>query len=108
MAKSSLAAKLPPAADAEPLPNTNAAAPSSFASLLARAKAILADRSDSRLAQLVVNLSLCVVLIPRLGIEGAAVATSTAIVCESIALFLVAKHGLGFHVFIVGGPQTAA
>ena len=55
-----------------------------------------------------INLALCVILIPRLGIEGAAVATSTAIVAESIMLYLVAKRRLGFHVFIMGGaaPST--
>jgi len=49
------------------------------------------------------NLTLCAILIPRIGIEGAAVSTSTAIVMESIMLFLVAKRRLGFHVFILGG-----
>ena len=47
-----------------------------------------------------INLMLCVVLIPRIGIEGAAAATSIALVAESIALYLVAKRRLGFHVFI--------
>jgi len=49
-----------------------------------------------------VNLALCIVLIPRIGIEGAALATSAAIVCESIALDVVAKRRLGYHVFILG------
>lgn len=54
-----------------------------------------------------INLVLCMVLIPRIGIEGAAVATSSALVVESIALYLVAKRRLGFHVFIMGaGEQT--
>src|SRR5665213_506699 len=53
-----------------------------------------------------INLVLCMVLIPRMGIEGAAVATSSALVMESIALYLVAKRRLGFHVFIMGGGQT--
>ncbi len=47
-----------------------------------------------------------VILIPRLGIEGAAVATSTALVAESTMLYLVAKRRLGFHVFIMGDGQT--
>ena len=38
-------------------------------------------------------------------IEGAALATSTAIVAESIMLYWVAKRRLGFHVFIMGGGQ---
>ncbi|HEY7998386.1 MAG TPA: lipopolysaccharide biosynthesis protein, partial [Pseudolabrys sp.] len=54
-------------------------------------------------AAFAINLMLCVVLIPRIGIEGAATATSSALVAESIALYLVAKRRLGFHVFIVGG-----
>ena len=49
--------------------------------------------------------ALCVILIPRIGIEGAAAATSTAIVCESIALYVLAKQRLGFHVFILGNQE---
>jgi len=49
-----------------------------------------------------INLVLCVLLIPRLGIEGAAVATSTALVAESIMFYVVAKRRLGLHVFILG------
>ncbi len=52
-----------------------------------------------------INLVLCVILIPRIGIEGAAVATSTALVVELIMLYLVAKRRLGFHVFIMGGAS---
>ena len=48
-----------------------------------------------------INLGLCIVLIPRLGIEGAAVATSTALVVESILLFLMTRRRLGHHVFIL-------
>jgi O-antigen/teichoic acid export membrane protein len=59
-------------------------------------------------AAFTINLVLCVVLIPRIGIEGAAVATSTAIIAESIMLYLVAKRRLGFHVFIVGGAEGTA
>jgi O-antigen/teichoic acid export membrane protein len=55
-----------------------------------------------------INLGLCVILIPRLGIEGAGVATSSALVVESIMLYFVAKRRLGFHVFIMGGPATPA
>ena len=55
-----------------------------------------------------INLALCIVLIPRIGIEGAAVSTSTALVVESIMLYLVAKRRLGFHVFIMGGKTSSA
>ena len=57
-------------------------------------------------AAFALNLVLCVILIPRIGIEGAGVATSSALVLESILLYLVAKRRLGFHVFIMGGGQT--
>src|SRR5664280_2572559 len=59
-------------------------------------------------AAFAINLVLCVVLIPRLGIEGAAVATSAALVFESILLYFVAKRRLGFHIFIMGGASTPA
>jgi O-antigen/teichoic acid export membrane protein len=50
------------------------------------------------------NLILCIVLIPRIGVAGAAVATSTALIVESILLFWVTKRRLGLHVFIWGRP----
>ena len=53
----------------------------------------------------VINLTLCVVLIPHIGIEGAATATSTALVAESTMLYVVARRRLGLHVFIFGGGQ---
>ena len=53
-----------------------------------------------------INLVLCLLLIPRIGIEGAAIATSSALVMESIMLYLFAKRRLGFHVFIMGGAQS--
>ncbi len=52
-----------------------------------------------------INLVLCIILIPRIGIEGAATATSSALIVESIMLYHVAKRRLGFHVFILGGGQ---
>jgi O-antigen/teichoic acid export membrane protein len=54
-----------------------------------------------------INLTLCLLLIPYLGIEGAAVSMSTALVVESIMLYRVAKRRLGFHVFIVGGAKPS-
>jgi O-antigen/teichoic acid export membrane protein len=53
-------------------------------------------------AAFVINIVLCVVLIPRLGVSGAAYATATALTFESILLFIVTKRRLGFHVFILG------
>jgi O-antigen/teichoic acid export membrane protein len=51
-----------------------------------------------------VNAALCVLLIPAFGAAGAAVATSTALVFETILLFFVTRRRLGFHVFIWGRP----
>ena len=53
-----------------------------------------------------INLVLWVILIPRIGIDGAGAATSAALVVESILLYFVAKRRLGFHVFVMGGGQT--
>lgn len=49
-----------------------------------------------------INLVGCVLLVPHIGIMGAAVATSSAIVFESVALYVVTKRRLGLHVFIIG------
>ena len=54
-----------------------------------------------------INLTFCVALIPRVGIEGAALATSTALIAESAMLYVVAKRRLGFHIFIMGGASGA-
>ena len=48
------------------------------------------------------NLMLCLVLIPRFGLLGAACSTATAMVCESSLLFVVTKRRLGLHIFIIG------
>ena len=53
-----------------------------------------------------INLGLCITLIPRFGIEGAAMATSTALVAESLMLFAVARSKLGFHVFILSKRRS--
>ena len=55
----------------------------------------------------VLNLILCVVLIPRIGAEGAAASTTIALTVESILLFAVTRRRLGFHVFIVGRRKQA-
>lgn len=51
------------------------------------------------------NLLLCVVLIPGFGATGAAIASATALVFESASLFLVAKFRLGLHCFVFGRPR---
>ena len=55
----------------------------------------------------VLNLVLCVVLIPRIGVDGAAFSTSIALVVESILLFTVTRRRLGLHVFILGRGKRA-
>jgi O-antigen/teichoic acid export membrane protein len=53
-----------------------------------------------------INLVLCVILIPSIGIAGAAVSTASALVAESIMLYFVAKRRIGIHVFILGGGRS--
>jgi O-antigen/teichoic acid export membrane protein len=50
----------------------------------------------------VMNLVLCIVLVPRYGIYGAATSTSIALVFESILLFWITRKRLGFHVLAWG------
>jgi len=57
-------------------------------------------------ASFAISLILCVLMIPRLGLAGAAAASSIALVFESAGLFLVAKYRLGLHCFIFGGPKA--
>jgi O-antigen/teichoic acid export membrane protein len=52
------------------------------------------------------NLVLCFMLIPWLGIVGAALAGAGALVFESASLFIVAKIRLGLHCFVFGRPRT--
>ena len=53
------------------------------------------------------NLVLCLILVPLLGLEGAAIATATALMVESALLFWVTRTRLGLHVFIWGRPAAA-
>src|SRR5262245_32135157 len=46
------------------------------------------------------NLVLCFILIPLFGMAGAAIATASALIFESILLFIVTKNRLDFLVFI--------
>ena len=50
----------------------------------------------------VMNLVLCILLVPRYGIYGAAASTSIALVFESILLFWITRKRLGFHVLAFG------
>jgi O-antigen/teichoic acid export membrane protein len=56
-------------------------------------------------AAFAINFVGCLALIPVFGTAGAAVATTLALVVESILLFKVTKNRLGFHVFIWGGAE---
>jgi O-antigen/teichoic acid export membrane protein len=50
------------------------------------------------------NLVFCLLLIPSIGAAGAAVATTAALIVETLLLFWVTKRRLGFHVFVWGRP----
>lgn len=52
------------------------------------------------------NLVLCLLLVPRFGLIGAAVSTATALVVESLLLFVLAKRRLGLHVFFLALPRA--
>ncbi len=56
-------------------------------------------------AAFAINFVACLALIPRFGAAGAAIATTTALVLESIMLFQATKRRLGFHVFIWGRAE---
>jgi O-antigen/teichoic acid export membrane protein len=49
-----------------------------------------------------INVVLCLLLIPRLGATGAALAIASALIVETLTLAWVAKRRLGFNVFIWG------
>ncbi len=51
-------------------------------------------------ATFAINFLGCLLFIPAVGTVGAAVATSAALVAESVLLFVVTKRRLGLHVFI--------
>jgi O-antigen/teichoic acid export membrane protein len=57
-------------------------------------------------ASFALNIGLCIGLIPWIGLAGAAIANSVALVFESAGLFFVAKYRLGLHCFIFGGPKV--
>jgi O-antigen/teichoic acid export membrane protein len=47
-----------------------------------------------------INIVLCVLLTPHLGAIGAAIATTVALVIESIFLFMIVTHRLGFQISV--------
>lgn len=50
----------------------------------------------------VVNLLLCLVLVPRFGGMGAAASTSAALTFETVLLFVIVRRRLGLHVLAFG------
>jgi O-antigen/teichoic acid export membrane protein len=53
-------------------------------------------------AAFVMNLVLCVVLVPRFGGHGAAAATSISLIFETVLLFWIVRRRLGLHVLAFG------
>jgi len=50
----------------------------------------------------VLNLALCIALVPRFGGHGAAAATSISLVFETVLLFYIVRQRLGLHVLAFG------
>jgi O-antigen/teichoic acid export membrane protein len=50
----------------------------------------------------VINVALCVALVPRFGGHGAAAATSLSLVFETVLLFWIVRRRLGLHVLAFG------
>jgi O-antigen/teichoic acid export membrane protein len=55
----------------------------------------------------VMNVVLCVALVPRFGGYGAAAATSVSLVFETVLLFWIVRHRLGLHVLPFGKADSA-
>jgi O-antigen/teichoic acid export membrane protein len=53
----------------------------------------------------VTNLILCFTLIPRFGLIGAAIATATAVLVETVLLFIAVRMQLGINVFVLCAPR---
>jgi O-antigen/teichoic acid export membrane protein len=54
----------------------------------------------------VMNVVLCVALVPRFGGHGAAAATSLSLAFETVLLFWIVRHRLGLHVLAFGKPRS--
>jgi O-antigen/teichoic acid export membrane protein len=48
------------------------------------------------------NVALCVALVPRFGGHGAAAATSISLTFETVLLFYIVRRRLGLHVLAFG------
>jgi len=56
-------------------------------------------------AAFVMNVVLCVALVPQFGGHGAAAATSLSLLLETVLLFHIARHRLGLHMLAFGKPR---
>jgi O-antigen/teichoic acid export membrane protein len=56
-------------------------------------------------AAFVMNVTLCIALVPRFGGHGAAAATSISLVFETVLLFWIVRWRLGLHVLAFGKPD---
>ena len=56
---------------------------------------------------LVLNIALNLLLIPVMGLSGAAIATCLAMVFEAAALFVAARQKLGLNIFVLGANKTS-
>jgi len=56
----------------------------------------------------VLNLVLCLILVPRFGGHGAAAATSIALAFETVLLFWIVRRRLGLHVLAFGKSRSPA
>jgi O-antigen/teichoic acid export membrane protein len=52
----------------------------------------------------IMNVVLCIALVPRFGGHGAAAATSVSLVFETVLLFWIVRQRLGLHVLAFGNP----
>jgi O-antigen/teichoic acid export membrane protein len=55
----------------------------------------------------VMNVVLCIALVPRFGGHGAAAATSISLAFETVLLFWIVRHRLGLHVLAFGNADKA-
>jgi len=70
---------------------------------------VLGQQRICALAYLVafaVNIGSCFLLAPAYGAVGAATATASAFVVETVLLFLIAKRALGLHMFVWNPHKT--
>ena len=54
----------------------------------------------------VMNLVLCMMLVPRFGVYGAAASTSISLAFETVLLFWIVRQRLGLHVLAFGSGNA--